>query len=83
MASAFPTTWWYVNGQRVKCQPRLEDLRQQPVHRGVIAGQQRIRPQERRMNARRRPRDSLCSGDGAASSTGNVYGTKAVAGREH
>ena len=25
MASAFPTTWWYVNGQRVKCQPRLAD----------------------------------------------------------
>jgi hypothetical protein len=24
-ASAFPTTWWYVNGHRVKCQPRLAD----------------------------------------------------------
>jgi hypothetical protein len=25
MASAFPITWWYVNRQRVKCQPRLAD----------------------------------------------------------
>jgi hypothetical protein len=25
MASAFPTTWWYVNEQRVKCLPRLAD----------------------------------------------------------
>jgi hypothetical protein len=29
------------------------------------------------------PPSSLCSGDGVASSTGNVYGTKAVARREH
>jgi hypothetical protein len=39
MASAFPTTWWYVNGQRVKCQPRLaavsNDVVERDQHRGV------------------------------------------------
>lgn len=25
IASAFPTTWWYVNGNRIMCQPRLDD----------------------------------------------------------
>jgi len=25
VASSFPTTWWYVDGQRIACQPRLAD----------------------------------------------------------
>src|SRR6516162_3363683 len=36
---------------------RHQDLRQQPGHRAVVAGQQRIRPQQRCMHASRRPGD--------------------------
>jgi hypothetical protein len=33
VASAFPTTWWFVNGTRIKCQPRLSDS-EWPLKRG-------------------------------------------------
>jgi hypothetical protein len=36
-AAAFPTTWWYKDGNRMRCQPRLSD-EHMPVEGGGLAG---------------------------------------------